>query len=340
MRALQITLFIAVMLSSQACNRDLDLPKMKAKKKIVLVGELEAGENILFRAGQSIPVTAGSTLLFQVIENLSVTVKGPSNKITQLSGAEDSLTPSLYTIPFTADYKIQPGNTYAITATQPEMGTATANIVIPGPYTAAITGYADANYGYDNTIKFDIRISDPQEENYYVMECLKQEMDVLGFFLYQGTWLDISANKSKYDELKKNGTVTEKFDTIFYNKFNRQYLYTDDVNTDNLHQYNSFSSFNRILLTDNSFQNKEYNTHLYVVKNNDPNMPKGRLLVMVKSVSKDYYEYLRQYAQNVAATLTPFAMSSSAKGNIEGGLGILGGVYKQQFVYVFDKWDF
>src|SRR6478609_8038784 len=82
-----------------ACGKKLVLPSTE-NQKIVLLGELVAGDSMHLRAGISTVVQSGATMNETLIQNLSITIKDNGNNTTQLSGMEDDLSMMEHTISF------------------------------------------------------------------------------------------------------------------------------------------------------------------------------------------------------------------------------------------------
>ncbi len=73
------------------------------------------------------------------------------------------------------------------------------------------------------------------------------------------------------------------------------------------------------------------------VANNDTT--KGQVLLKIKSVSEDYFKYLKSYELfEPSGSFNTVAQPVKIPGNVENGMGVVGGVYLLQFRYVFDKW--
>jgi hypothetical protein len=341
MRVHHITYLLLVAACFFSCSKELDLPDANSKKKIVLLGEFVAGEPMSFRAGQTVPVSSGSSLKFEVLKDLSVGIGDQLGNNFTVNGIADSLTQLLYTIPYSSAETAKPGNTYTITATHATLGTATTTVTIPGAFTASIKDTSRMVLGEDTVLAIDVVINDPADENYYVIEAVKQQLAISHFFYHQGTWLDMVANQGIYDSLKNKGiTVPEKYDTGFSKQFDRRMVYTNDRNTENLRDNNTFSSFKRLLISDYNFKGQAYTTTVYLSILNTGEPYKGRFLLQVKSVSKQYYNYLKKYELSAAGSgYSSFAPPADIPNNVENGFGVVGGVYKQQFPIILDSWE-
>lgn len=343
MRLLYIACLFFVALVS--CNKKLDLPEVERDRKIALLGELVANEPMCFRAGQSVPVSSGSNMKFEVLNGLSVDITGASGASINLTGTEDSLTQYLYTIPFSSSTLVTPGGVYHVSAAHPERGTATTDVVIPDAFTAHVASSANAIFGSDTTLAVDLVIEDQSGEHYYVIEAVKQPMTIVGRFWHSNEWLSITDHRTQYDSLKLAGiNIQTQFDTSFGKTYTRQNVRTEDVNTENLKNNTSFYVFRRILLTDYQFSGTAYSTRVYLSIGQDyftNELDKGRILLQVKSVSKAYFDYLQSYElYSPNSDYLTSGAPANLKSPVQNGMGIIGGVYKQQFAFVLDKWEF
>lgn len=326
-----------------SCTRNLDLPKVQAEKKIVLIGELTGGEPALLRAGQSLPLAEGNELKFSIIEGLEVKLEDENGIVQQLSGSADEMTPVLYTVPFKSTTVLSPGGRYKLTATHSNLGIATADFTVPPAFTSSIIDTTSTSYAGVSVFELGIQIDDlAGESNYYVIEAIKQYIDVTGFFNFGGQWYDLNGNKRLYDSLNKaNLSFIKNFDTTFSSNYSRQPVYTTDPSTDNLMYGNSLNPSKRILLRDVNFNGTSYTTNISVDKSQflaTGYIDRGQIVITVKSVSEDYYNYLVAYEQTEPG-LDP-NQPVRIKGNVNNGLGMIGAVYTRRFTYFFDSWGY
>jgi hypothetical protein len=284
-------------------------------------------------------------MTFELLAGLSVSISDDAGFYMSLTGKEDSLSPYLYTIPFYANSPVKEGKVYHVTAAHSELGTATIDVAVPDPFTASVASSTNAIYASDTTLAVDLLINDQPGAHYYVVEAVKQPMIIAGSFLHNSQWLIISENRFLYDSLKAAGvTLQKQFDTSFGSTYLRQSLYTSDANSENLKNNSSFNQFRRVLLTDQKFEGSAYNTRVYLSKSRyfpDSSAERGRILLQVKSVSKDYFDYLRAYElYSPGMDYSSAGGPVSFKSPVKNGMGIVGGVYKQQFIFVLDSWEF
>jgi hypothetical protein len=341
-----IQCFIAALtaLALGSCTRTLDLPDVGNERSITLLGELVADDSICFRGGESVPLKSSSTLRFELPDNMAVIITDTNGTKLPLTGFTDDASAALNTIQYSSSEKIKEGTTYNITATHATLGVAQATVTIPGKFAAAVLSTNDNVFGNDSVIEVSIHITDPAGvPNYYAIEALKQSMTVEGYFLYNGSWLTIPDNKELYDEEKANGTLTEKFDTIYYKTYTRHLLYCTDMNAEGAGTKVVYEPNRRVLIRDATFNGRDYIIKVYVKKDFMSimsNYDKGRILLQVKSIPEDYFRFLKSYDEQVDNGVNSLTLPVKVKGNVVNGLGIIGGVYRHQFVIQHDTWTF
>jgi hypothetical protein len=129
--------------------------------------------------------------------------------------------------------------------------------------------------------------------------------------------------------------LANPLDTIWSDVRYRVPLFTDDPNTDNIIASHPSYTNKRILLPDKVFNGSSYFTNVYIDKQAlEKSSTYEQLVIEVKSVSKEYYEYLKVYDQyDPKLGLNGNTKTIDLKGNIVNGFGILGGVNKYEFTY-------
>ncbi|OSZ78680.1 hypothetical protein CAP35_10645 [Chitinophagaceae bacterium IBVUCB1] len=339
-------LLAAFVMLLQACRKDLPLPDVGGEKKLTMLGEFVLGDTFLLRAGQSVSVSANSKLQFDLLQNISISLEEPTGAKYNMAAYTDSFSWRLFTYPFSLSRKVQANSTYKVTATHPTLGTATAIVNIPAQVDAFVVDTAGVQYSGDTTLRIKVQINDPANTtDYYVIEAVKQKMNVIGYFQQNGGWKLINEDRIMYDELKANGTVVTRFDTIYYNDYIRQPIYTTDVNTENLLDVGSFTRSRRVLLKDQRINGTSYRTDVYVIKNTDPatenGLWKGRIILYIKAVSADYFKFLKSYeVYNPSSGFNSFEQPVKIEGNVKNGMGIIGGVSVQKYTYMYDIWNY
>lgn len=340
-------ILVAAMLATgfSACYKDLELPGGKGTRKIALLGEFVAGDSLLLRAGQSIAITKSSALRLQLLNDLLITIQDTAGNNYMMTGKQDLFSPVLFTTPFTTNHTGISGNTYIVTAVHPVLGTATARVQIPAQINASVTDTLSTDSPWEGILQVKVRFNDPgTTKDFYVLEAVKQQMYVHSFFFYNGNWLPAANNRDLYEDLKAAGSLVERFDTTYKEELIRLPVYTTDARTENMGQKGPFTSSKRILLSDQTFNGSSYETTIQIAKNNfhmGSEQVKGRMILYLKSVSEDYFRFLKSYElSDPAAAYNSFEQPVKIEGNISNGTGVLGGVSQLRYDYFLDKWEF
>lgn len=343
-----ITGLLATVIAFVACTKKLELPDIPYEKKMTLIAELVANDSFYVRAGQSVPLAKNSTLYFDILLNTKLTVEPAGLPAFSLTEYVEELTEQTYTIPFASVQKVTTNTTYTITATHAEVGTATAKVTIPPPFTASIKDTAHIRYSSSDAIQADITINDDAGgEHFYVIEVLKQIVNIRNLFYHNNQWLDVSVPSYKitYDSLVVAGVQVPKHsDTSYKRAFTRQGVYSNDPNTENVKDGDIFAMNKRILLKDNYFNGQNYTTRVIIrntVSEFEEEARKGVVHIMVKSVPREYFEFLKAYEQyDPSVGFNSLAPPVKLTGNVQNGLGMVGAAYEVRFSYWFDTWGF
>lgn len=321
-----------------SCEKDLRLPS-GVRQRIVLLGELVAEDSIYLRAGQSSPVQNGGLLNDQLINGLTISVRDAHGLDWTLTGRADDVSGSEFTLAYSSPAVLQAGAAYQITAVHPELGTAECVVAIPGPFTAAVVDTVSQSYNGDDCLRFNIDIVDPAGKNYYVLEVLQQPYLLEPSFLFNSNWWLISEYGQLYDSLISAGVILqERNDTSFQRTFNRLNFYTADNESETLIDGNNSQLSGRLLLDDIHFSQTTHTSSLLIPRNQLGGQFPGiglRTLIQVKSISEEYFRYLKVYTQGSSSALFNGSTGSYPAGNISNGVGIVGGVFRRQFVYFF-----
>jgi len=339
-----ISLIAVVITIFSSCNKDLELPPVGGEKKITLLGELVAGDSFYLRAGQSVALSSNTTLRFQLLQNLTISIKDSNGNTFPLIGYTDSFAQRMYTLPFSTIQKVMPGQSYIVSAVHNSLGAATASVRIPMPVKAIITDTASVKYGQDSTLRVRIKIDDPAATSeYYVIEALKQKLDATAYFQKNGAWVKISDDRDGYETLRASGNVVTKVDTVFYKDYVRQAIYTADANTENVYEVGSFTRSKRILMKDLRINGQNYETTVFVVRTLEnpfvEDSTLGKVVIRIKSVAKEYFEFLKAYeTYDPSAGYNSFQQPVKIQGNVDNGMGIVGGVSQITYCYLTGNW--
>jgi hypothetical protein len=223
-------------------------------------------------------------------------------------------------------------------------GTVTAQTTIPSPVRLShFDTSGDIRYGAP-VLKCRFTLTDsPGVSHYYVFEAVKQLVRLSHYFYWKGARYnyDKPEGKKLYDQVKNSPGVKLLRDTLASSIFNRLGIFTDDINVDNAQASSLDSPFRRIFLPGQLVSGQSYTTSFsidrkYFTASDDSS--RGRVLVQVKSVSSDLYNYLfwyEKYKSDIGSV--PPGQLYSPPGNIQNGLGIFGGSAKREWVFYFDR---
>jgi len=181
----------------------------------------------------------------------------------------------------------------------------------------------------------------PGQRQYIVMEALKQSAQLDSFFTYNGVRYSVAENEDLFESVKgKPGVVITK-DTTFLDDYLRIPVYTQDENADNNQIGGLNENYNSILFSQTS---RPITTNLYInataLSSNQVEAiaPKGRVLVYVKSVSSQYYDFLLTYEKvKRNPGLNSLIQAVQLRNNTSGGLGIVGGSNQVLYQLYYDE---
>jgi hypothetical protein len=330
---------LTIALAHTSCEKNLELPST-TESKIVLLGEIVANESIYLRAGQSTPVKSGTPPAKGLLQNLTLSVTDGSGNVHTLNGAEDDLSSSEYTLAFSSITTPQPGMRYELTAKHDLLGTATAKLTLPKSFNAVIKDTTNVTFNGEQCIRINTQIADEGEKNYYVLEVLQQPYTVEPSFFFNGSWIKVSDNYTTYDSLVNAGAaIQERMDSFYLRTFTRVNFYLEDEASEHVINGKRNQLAKRLLLNDKTFNGNAHVTSIIVPRGSLSQQFPGigmRTLVQIKSVTEDYFHFLQAYEQmdpfsGIFNTATP----SEVPGNVSNGVGIVGGVFKREFIYHF-----
>lgn len=299
-----------LLLAVLSCSKELKLPNSDKPPKIVLIGELIADSSIEIRVGQTMTLSS-TAAQFGLPIGASVNINDGTKQIP-LSVNFDQLTFN-NTIPYLADDKIGWNKTYQVTASHEAMGTATASVRIPNPIIAMARDTVSVMYGGSRSLQVTIDIQDPPAEiNYYVLEVLEQQVQLV------------------YDDW---GLPP---DTVYVQGTSRRYIHTNDERSENYINGSTQTQSRRVFFTDKHFSGRTLTTDLYISDDVIYNGNEYELLILkVKSVSEEYYNFLKAYEEyEPAGGFNTNNAPVKMDGNVMGGMGMVGGVSQQVFRYV------
>jgi hypothetical protein len=331
-------IYLSLLFLTGSCEKDLQLPAT-GESKIVLLGELAAGDSIFIRGGQSIPFRSGNSYQTEYLADLKVHISGGGIE-ADLYGELDDYAQMEPMLAFHHAHKVQAGSSYRISAQSEGKQEATALIDIPKPFTARISDSMYTNFAGKACMAFDVQIEDVADTNYYVIEVLQQPFTVEPAFFFDGRWWKQSENFDLYDSLLFAGQdIPERIDSFPLNTFFRVSFFTNDHQSTHVQEGNHLDPTGRVLLQDKNFNGSKHISRIFIpLENIVTQEPFSGLqtLILVKSIPEYYYRYLDAYNQ-----IDPSGLSGNNNipvrliGNIAGGSGIIGAAYKHTFRFLF-----
>ena len=317
-------------------------PNDSLNNQLVILAEITAGDSLKVPVSKSIQVGSGGIISFEKVNSANVQIFRPDGRsyLLRLNTSPDfAMDPaSIYTAP----QKPHSGTTYNLQVQDPLSGTVTAQTTIPP--LVRLTGF-DTSAGTHAGIpvlncQFTL-LDSPGVEHYYIFEAVKQLVRLSHYFIWQGIRYDYDKpdGQKKYNMVKDSPGVKLKLDTIPRNTYLRLNIYTDDANVANTQVSSLDSPFRRIFLPAHTFGGT-YPTGFAVDRRyfrDDKHMAPGMVLIMVKSVSPELYNYLffyEKYKSDIGSV--PTGQLYSPPGNIQNGLGIFGSSSKRQWTFSFD----
>lgn len=280
-----LSMVIALVACDSPLEHDIGLDNGDYMIKPVLNATLSGSDAIKVHLSQSKAILNGDP--FSPIENALIEVYNNNQSIVL---QHDGLG---Y---YRSDERIQAGQTYQIKATTAQ-GTVSASQYIPMELKFEKLAYEDSvQYESEEVVlsKIEIEINDrASEENYYdLLIYQKPVKDTIEPLRYRANPLDPSSTTQ---------------DILYGNR---------DVFQENGNDY-----VTRSLFSDVSFDGKNLKLSLWV-KTAFPDLP---VHVHLKSISKDYFNYIEQVITSSGTLDDPFTEPVTIQTNIEGGLGVFGG---------------
>jgi hypothetical protein len=328
---------------TMACRKD-PSPDKSMDNELVILAEITAGEPLKIPVSKSILVGNGGIITFEKVKSASVVVTrqdGRSWTLTLNNSPDFAGDPASV---YTNTQKPKYSTTYSLKVQDPLSGTVTAQTYIPAHVT--VNGFdtsADIRSGIP-VMKCRFTLQDPPDSSsLYVFEALKQLVTMSHSFYWQGKKYsyDKPDGKALYAQVKDQPGVKLITDTTLSNRFERLEIFTDDNNVDNAQVNTLDSPFRRIFLPGRILNGRPYTESIYIdrkyfVAASPEHL--GRVLVQIKSVSPELYNYLfwyEKYKTDVGSI--PPGQLYSPPGNIQNGLGIFGGSSKREWAFYFDQ---
>jgi len=328
-----------VCLLLQGCEQELPLPPNKAVPKAVVYSELVANNIAEVRVGKSKPVGPGVDNSFEMVTDADVQLTDKNGQVLETLGYVKD--PNNNMGVYQGKNKLDPSRPYKVQVMVPGMKPVTATAAIPPPFRVDLKDTLRTLLNGRPVLRFNFTVYPlPGVRQYLVMEALKQSVTVDTSFTYQGVRYRKSENEALYEQVKNRPDIKAKKDSFFLNDYLRIPCYTQDENADNNQIGGLNENYNSILFTQ---MGKPLSTYFYInataLSSNPAEAiaPVGRVLVYVKSVSREYYDFLLTYEKvKRNPGLNSLIQAIQLRSNTQGGLGIVGGCFQKLYYLYYD----
>lgn len=340
MKYLFIFIPVLSILLLAGCEQELPLPPNNAVPREVVYSELVANSVPEVRVGKSKPVGPGINTGFELVENADVQLMDKNGQLleTLIYDKDSSNAMSVYR----GKTKLDAARNYKVQVMVPGLKTVTAMASIPPPFKVDLLDTVRTLLNGRPVLRFHFTVSPiPGVKQYVVMEALKQSVITDTTFSYRGIRYKKSEHDSLYRKVKHLPGCNPRKDSSFLNDYLRIPCYTQDENADNNQIGGLNENYNSILFTQSG---RPLTTYFYInataLSSNPAEAiaPVGRVLVYVKSVSREYYDFLLTYEKvKRNPGLNSLIQAIQLKSNTQGGLGIVGGSYQKLYYLYYDK---
>lgn len=331
-----------VLLTISSCKKNF-LPEVGGEDKIVILSEATADDLVRIPIGKTIRAGGGNLVKFEKVNDATVVLQ-EENGAKWLLKADKS--PQFANNPasiFYTRHHFRANTHYTIEVMHPVLGSAKAGTKIPPPVKLialdTITTFRQGKPVLTVSITLQDSLNYP---NAYIIEAVKQLVTIKRYFYYLSKKHDYDTpdGASLYERVKNVPGVHLLRDSIPKQQFVRLNLFCTDANIDNLRFDNPDKPLRRIFLPDHTFDGGLYTLKFSLEKDfftgNTPE-EKGRILLQVKSASRDLYKYLLTYEKYKSDFGTlPANQLTSPAGNVQGGLGVFGGAAQLERVWYME----
>lgn len=335
--------FLLLMVLLAGCKKNF-FPDTDEDDKLVILSEATAGDLVRIPVARTIRAGSGNLIQFEKINDATVVLSEESGAKWLLRADKSQQSESNPASIFYIRQYFRPNITYTLEVTHPVLGNARAVTRIPQPVQVMQLDTSSELRQGKPVLRVKVALKDlPDQNEGYVIEAVKQLLKMKKTFNYQGVKYDCDTEEGKkmYEKVKNDPAVKLHKDTIPLQKFLRLNLYSRDPNIENVKFDGPDNAFRRIFLSDVNFLNNKYELAFSIDKEffvTGKEEQKGRVLLQVKSASKELYKYLITYEKyKTDFGSIPANQLSSPAGNVQFGLGVFGGSTQVEKTYYFDE---
>ncbi|MGN6418123.1 MAG: DUF4249 domain-containing protein [Pseudobacter sp.] len=318
-------------------------PDTEEDDKLVVLSEATAGDIVRIPVARTIRAGSGNLIQFEKINDATVVLSEESGGKWLLRADKSQQSEGNPASIFYIRQYFKPNTTYTLEISHPVLGNARAVTRIPDPVQVITLDTSSELRQGKPVLQVKLILKDlPDQIEGFVIEAVKQLLKIRKTFNYQGVKYDCDTEEGKklYEKVQHDPAVKLHKDTIPLQKFLRLNLYSRDLNIENLKFDGSDNAFRRIFLSDVNFLNNRYELTFSIDKEffvTGRDEQKGRVLLQVKSASRELYKYLITYEKyKTDFGSIPANQLSSPAGNVQFGLGVFGGSTQVEKMYYFD----
>ncbi|MGN7823968.1 DUF4249 family protein [Chitinophaga sp. 22536] len=311
------------------------------KPRAVVYSELVAGKKAEMRVGKSKPVGPDINNDFAPVTNaVAQLLNADSQLLEQLHYVKDTSSNMAF---YRGNTRIDANKSYIVQVKVPDTKDVTAKTTIPPGIKVELLDTLRTTLNGRPVLRFHFNVQAPPANGrqFIVMEALKQLVQLDTIFIYRNTRYRVRDKRTLYDQVKNEPGLVSFKDTVYLNSYLRIPVYTQDENADNNQVGGLNENYNSILFTQRA---KALDTRLYLnataltASTPGDNIPIGRVLVNVKSVTPEYYDFLLTYEKvRRNPGLNSLIQAIQLRNNAIGGLGVIGGCNQAAYYLYYDQ---
>jgi len=333
-------LCLVLVLCISSCKKNFSSDQFEDDKLVVLA-EITAADSVKIPIGKTIKVENGSLIRFEKVNDATVTLTETNTMSWVLQPNYSPQYISNPTSMFTNKKRFKANTSYKIEISHPTLGQVIASTHIPPLPRLLSVDTASTQFNDKDVFATTITWKDSLNfEEFYIIEAVKELVKNNHFFFYQGKRYsyDSQSGKELYQQVKNTPGVKLLTDTVGLGRYTRLNVYTEDELSENARIDKLSNPFRRIFFPDESFNGGNHTTTVYIDRLFFVDAKqKGRVRLILKSASKELYNYLKLYEKyKTDFGSVPTTQLVSPTGNIQNGIGIFGGSAKRERVYYFD----
>ncbi len=336
-------ILLLLLFTAGSCKKNF-LPDQSGDDKIVILAEITAGDMARVPISKTIHAGGGNLVNFEKLNDATVTLQEGNHSKWLMKVDKSAQYADNPACVFYYRHNFKYNTFYTLEVQHPVLGNAKAVTIIPPPLPHITIDTVHSLHQGKQVLKVTLEWKDSAgRADLYIVEAVKQLIKMRRYFYFGGTRYDYDTKDGAklFEQVKDRPGVRLLLDTLLQQKFLRLNLYSSDKNLDNFRFENPESAMRRMFLTDQAFNGETYKLVFSIDKDlftaSTPDQ-KGRILLQMKSASKDLYKYLVTYEKyKTEFGSIPANQLTSPAGNVLNGLGVFGGDTQREIVWYYDE---